>query len=308
MKNIHLIKSDYFSLTNSLIDELLTDYQDINKYDLDEVEINDVINDSSYYGLFNDKKAIIINNVKYFGGKFLYEEETSLLYDYLSNVDDNYIIIFICNDISDKKEFTTKVVNLGATIHDLSSLSEDELYEFINKYLDNHNIKMEKNSISYLLSRVDNNLDIFISEVDKMSIITNNITDDTIDVYSSYNKDDDAMEFKNAITAKNFDKGFTELDKLLKSKDDVISLVGLLANNYALMYIVKDCMDNNLSDDDICKLNNIKSGRLYYLKKDLRIYTKDELKDIIIGLSEVDKKIKTGSDPVYVFKEFLLNI
>ena len=84
MKNIYLIKSDSFFLLNNKIKELTKDIKDISKFDLDEVEIKDIINDGSYYSLFNENKAIIISNTKYFGGKFLYEEETSVLFDYLS--------------------------------------------------------------------------------------------------------------------------------------------------------------------------------------------------------------------------------
>ena len=86
MKNIYLIKSDSYFLLNNKIDELTKDIEDVQKIDLDEQSINDVINDASYYSLFNDKKAVIITNTKYFGGKFLYEEDIDILLNYLSNI------------------------------------------------------------------------------------------------------------------------------------------------------------------------------------------------------------------------------
>ena len=42
MKNIHLIKSNSFNLADNLINELTECYTDINKFDLDIVELNDV--------------------------------------------------------------------------------------------------------------------------------------------------------------------------------------------------------------------------------------------------------------------------
>ena len=55
MNNIYLIKSDSYYLLNSKIKELTNDIKDITKVDLDEEEIGTIINDASYYGLFNEK-------------------------------------------------------------------------------------------------------------------------------------------------------------------------------------------------------------------------------------------------------------
>ena len=308
MKNIHLIKSNSFNLTNNLINELTKDYVDIEKYDLDETEISNIITDSSYYGLFNNKKAIIINNVKYFGGKFLYEDETSLLLDYLNNLDDSYLIIFICNEISSSKKITKDILELGAVIDDLTDMSDKDIQDFINNYLKEKGVTADKESINRLLYKVNDNLDLFITEINKISIIKNKITIDDIDLYSNYNREEEGFEFNNALLAKDYKKAFEELDKLIDNKIDIIPLVGLLAKSYLILYIVKECMDNNISDEDICKYSGITSGRLFYNKKNAKIYTKDEIMNLIIDLSNVDKKIKTGSDPVYTLKEFLLNI
>jgi DNA polymerase III delta subunit len=201
MKNIHLIKSNSFNLADNLINELTEGYTDINKFDLDIVELNDVINDASYYGLFNDKKAVIISNTKYFGGRFLYEEECELLYNFLSNLDDNIIVIFICNELAKDKDITKKVISLGATIHNLDNLKEAELKEHINSYLKNNNIKMDDKVITEFLNRVEGNIDLFINEINKISIITKTITIDEINKYSSYRNTDVTFDFVGSIVS-----------------------------------------------------------------------------------------------------------
>jgi DNA polymerase III delta subunit len=313
MKNIHLIKSNSFNLADNLINELTEGYTDINKFDLDIVELNDVINDASYYGLFNDKKAVIISNTKYFGGRFLYEEECELLYNFLSNLDDNIIVIFICNELAKDKDITKKVISLGATIHNLDNLKEAELKEHINSYLKNNNIKMDDKVITEFLNRVEGNIDLFINEVNKISIITKTITIDEINKYSSYRNTDVTFDFVGSIVSKNFSKGFDNLDILLSNGLEVPAIIGILASKYRELYFVKDCLRNNVSEDEIRQMlttgsKEYSTGRLYYAKKDAGLYTIDELEEIIINLSELDKKIKTGSNPVYMLKEFLLNI
>ena len=308
MKSIYLIKSDSYYLLNNKITELTEGINEITKIDLDEADIKDVINDGSYYSLFNEKKALVISNVRYFGGKFLYEDDVNILYEYLSNIDDNTIIIFICSDISKTKEITKKVVSLGSTIIDLSSLNEEDINNEIKNYLDNIHVKMDKKVIDELYKRVGFNIDLLLSEINKMSIITSNITIDDINKYCNYNVEDLAFDFSNAVVSKNFDVAFNLLDKLIASGTEIPSLIGLLAGSYSTMYLIKDAVQAGLSDSEIETITGFKSGRIFINKKNGRIYTLDELKDIIHGLCEVDLKIKTGSNPVYTFKEFLLNI
>ena len=309
MSNIHLIKSNSYHLTDLFINDLIKDYKDISKYDLEEIELNDIITDASYYGLFNEGKAIIINNVKYFSGKFLYEDEMNTLCDYLSKIDSKDIIVFVCNDITSTKENTKRVLSIGGEINDLTKLSDEEIDKIINDYLTDNKIKVDKNSLDVLYKRVNNNIDILFSELNKISLVSKNITIDDINKYCSYNFEDVTFDFSNAVISKDFNNVFELLDKLIDAGVEVPSIVGLLASNYSLIYLVKDCLNHNISDEEILNITKMKSsGRLYHLKKNSRIYTLDELKDIIIGLASVDLKIKTGSNPVYILKEFLLSI
>ena len=47
---------------------------------------------------------------------------------------------------------------------------------------------------------------------------------------------------------------------------------------------------------------------LYAMKKNSKIYTTEDLKNIIIDLSNLDIKLKTGYNAKYEIKEFLLNL
>ena len=75
------------------------------------------------------------------------------------------------------------------------------------------------------------------------------------------------------------------------------------------MYMVKDAEKHGLSEDDIARVLGYSNPyRVTMLKRNGRIYTLEELSDIIHSLYELDKKIKTGYNPVYGLKEFLLDL
>ncbi|MDE5630586.1 MAG: hypothetical protein K2G03_01905, partial [Bacilli bacterium] len=122
---IYLLKGSSYRLLNSEISKITRDIENITTFSLVDVNIRDILDDASYYGLFPEKRCLIIKDTKYFGGKFAYEEESNLLYDFLSSKLEDLIMIFLCDDIKKTKDLTKKVVAIGAKIIDMSNISED---------------------------------------------------------------------------------------------------------------------------------------------------------------------------------------
>lgn len=309
MSNIHLISSTSYHVINNKIKEIVGDNTNITTNSLNDVSIYDCIDDASYFGLFDEQRVIIIKDVKYFGGKYNYEEECNALENFLSHLDDSITIIFVCDNISKSKDITKKVLTLGAEIHDLSVIDDDLFDCIVTEYTKDFDIVIDKNAIPVLRKNCLNNLDIFLQDIDKISNIDKHITLDMVNTYGISLEELDTFDFSNAVVAKNFNTAFDLLDKLIESGVDGYTLTGILASSYANMFMVRDAVNHGLSDDEIAKkLGYSGTGRVYVMKKNSKIYTLDELKEIIISLSELDIKLKTGYNPVYGIKEFLLNL
>lgn len=307
MNKIYLIKSDSYQLLNEKIEEIVGDIQNISNFSLSESTINDVIDDAGYFGLFDSEKAVIVHDVKYFGGKFLYEDDTNKLNEFLSNVDD-LLIIFICEEISKDKTITKRMIELGAEIIDINSKESQSKY--IDEYCKKHEIVIDNNVIDIITQNSMNDLDVFLQEINRLSIISKHITKDLVDKYSvQSNIDDVSFDFSNAVVDKNFAKCFDLLDQLLANGTEPVSIIGLLANSFTNIYMVKDAVSHGLTDDEIAKvLGYSNSKRVFVMKKNGSKYDLDTLKNIILKLSDLDIKIKTGLNPAYEIKEFLLNL
>lgn len=305
----YLIKSNSYRLLNIEINRILKDIENITNFSLSDVSIYDCIDDASYYGLFAEKRAIIIKDVKYFGGKFLYEEESEAIIKFLSHLDNETIIIFVCDDIKKTKDLTKKVIALGANIIDISTIQDADLIKICDEYAEEVQVKLESDARDLIIKNSLKNLDIVIQEIDKLSLASNHITIEVVKEHGSSSDDDETFNFSNAVIAKDFNKAFELLDKLLNNGIEAYALIGLLASSFTNMYMVKDAVNHNLTDEEIAKTFGYSgTGRVYVMKKNAKIYTLEQLKEIIISLSELDKKIKTGYNPVYGIKEFLLNL
>lgn len=309
MNNIHLIASNSYHVINNKIKEIIGDNSNVTTHSLNDITIYDIIDDASYFGLFNDARVIIIKDTKYFGGKYNYEEECKAIENFLSHLDDDITIIFVCDTILKSKDITKKVLTLGAKIYDLNEINDELFLSIVNTYIEEKGIKIDPQAIELLRKNSLNNLDVFLQDIDKISNIDSHITLDMVKTYGISLEALDTFDFSNAVIAKKFDTAFDLLDKLIASGIDAFALTGILASSYTNMFMVRDAVNHGLSDDEIAKkLGYSGTGRVYVMKKNSKIYTLDELKEIIISLSELDIKLKTGYNPVYGIKEFLLNL
>lgn len=305
---VYLIKSSSYRLLNLELDKLLQDVDNITKFSLMDVSIFDCIEDASYYGLFSGRRGIVIKDVNFFGGKSAYEKESEAILKFLESKDDS-IIIFVCDEILKSKDLTKKVIASGAEVIDLSVMDEAKFNEIANEYIKSVDVTLDKDAYILLKNNTLSNIDLFIQEIDKMSNFDKHITKSIIETCGFKNYNDSNFDFSNAVVAKNFKSAFDIMDRILASGVKVNDLVGLLANSFINMYMVKDALAHHLSDTEICKILGYSNPyRLNAVSRNAKIYTLDELKDIIIMLCDLDQKIKTGYNPVYGLKEFLINL
>lgn len=309
MKEIYLLSSSSYNIINLQIKEIAAGNENITYQSLNDVTIYDCIDDASYFGLFDENRIIVIKDVKYFGGKFNYEEETNALYNFLSSMDESLKIIFVCDSIVKTKDITKKVVSLGAKIFDLQDLNTDAINEVIANYVNDSDLVLDNDARDLILKNSLNNLDVALKDIEKMSNINKHITVSLVDEYGIKLESVDTFEFSNAVISKNFDKAFSLLDKLFLSGVDEFQILGVLASSYINMFMVRDALNHGLGDEEIAKkLGYSGTGRVYVMKKNSKIYTTEDLKNIIIDLSNLDIKLKSGYNALYEIKEFLLNL
>lgn len=309
MKNIYLIKANSYNLLNDTLSSIIPENATITSFSLNDTTIFDVIDDARYYGLLGGIRALLIKDVKFFGGKFNYESEATALRELFDSNDESMTLIFVCDDIKKTKELTKKAIAAGAKIIDIKDPDKEELGNLISEFAKKENLTIDKDASNLLISNAIGNYDVIVQEINKLSLVDKHITKNLVLEYGSHEDGDYTFDFSNAVVSKDFTKAFSLLDTLLEDGVEVFSLVGLLASSFANMYMVKRASMDGLSDEAIAKLFGYSStSRVYVLKKNSKIYSIEDLKEIIIALSDVDYKIKTGYNPIFEFKTFLLNL
>ena len=211
------------------------------------------------------------------------------------------------NKKSSEFKQNSKDIKDKINIVEIKGLKPNDIINKVSSYCKEKQIKMGYNDINYLLDKNQNDLDLVISEINKLNIISNNITIDTINTYGSFIPSDDSFDLCDAIVEKKVKEIPSLLNEFIEARKEVIPFIALLAMQYRYIYA---CKNINKSSDYLMKLFNVSSDYPFIKAKGrTNKYTVQELKEIIINLAKADLDLKsTDKDKYNILKTFISSV
>ena len=141
--------------------------------------------------------------------------------------------------------------------------------------------------------------DKYISKEDVLELAVKKLGDST----------DITFQFSRSLAEKDKKKALSLYQELLDYQIEALSIIGLLASQFRIMFQVKVLEEKNMRNDEIAKTLNEKSYRITKTRELTRYYSKRELLDLMIKIEDIDLKIKTTSvDANTLVQVFILNI
>lgn len=308
MNNYLIEGSDYISVNNKISEIIKKNgFSDasISKYDLSEGLLDDALEDLNTYGLFSDKKIVIINNFDKMDPLFNKPEE---LLKYVEN-SSSLNLLFV---VSDKYDDRKKIIKDLKKKMEFIKISTDPV-EFTKSCLEGY--KIENGVINLLVNNTLGDVTRLYNECNKLK--TYKINDKYIskeDVEElSFKKLGDSTEitfqFSRALAEKDKKGALKLYQELLNYKIEPLSIIGLLASQFRIMYQVKNLEEKNMRNDEIASSLKEKPYRITKTRELTRYYSKGEILDLMIKLEDIDLKIKTTSvDANTLIRLFILNI
>ena len=309
-----------FGLENYLIDEKIKEIKDklkveednIINYDLNNDSIDSVLVEASTVSMFSDKKLIICDNSLFLtANKSLSEEELNDLTKYLENSFEDVFIIFIVRDEKvDSRKKITKLVNKVSKVYECNKIESYRLNNYLGDYIRDKGYSISSSSIELLISKVGYELSNIIKELEKMFIYKGEdtkITKEDIEDVITNNLEKNIFELTNAILNKEKSRVIEIYNQLIKSGEDPIKLIVTLSNQFRLIMQVKLMRTGGYSEKEIVTTLKEHPYRISLAMKS--IYNIEDIKDILLKLSNLDYEIVTGkTDKFFGLEMFLLNI
>ena len=276
-------------------------------YDLENKDLSDVLEDLDTYGLFSEKKVIIVRNIDLFK-----IDDNKDKYDhfirYLNNYDKDKLLIIE----ADKLNSNTK---LSKDLKKLCSYKEIEINtkSLIKEYLKGYSVN--QNTINLIDEYCLGDIVKIQTECDKLKLykLDEKIIDekDVLDLVEKKLGDskDLVFSFTRSLAEKDKKCALKKYLELLDYNIQPLSIIGLLANQMRIIYQVKILSDKGLSNIDMAKMLNEKEFRIKKTRELIGYYTENDCLDMINKLSDIDLKIKTtDTDSNREIELFIMNL
>ena len=307
MDNVYLISSNSFHLMEDELKKILKD-NPYTSFDLNAVELDEVLEEAAYFSLFDDKKYMVVKNADIFGTSKRksrdenVEEETvskkdEKLLKYLEAPNSNTVLIFTINGKVDSKKKICKIIKDRYKFIQIDDLKPKEIYLKIEKMLKEDGYKIDSNTCYYIINNALNNYDLAINEVEKIKLYygkgCNVKYDDVVNIVSK-NIEDNNFKFIDTVISKDIKESFKIFDDLMIQKTEPIMLMSMLAKEIRNMLLIKKMM-NKKSKKEMMNILGLKFDfQMDKLINNSYSYKEQQLESYLILLSDLDYKIKRG--------------
>lgn len=294
---------------NKLIKE--KNIETIIKYDLDNSNIEDIIEDSSYDDLFCNKKLIIVNNSNFLNNKTT--EGFEILEKYLLNPNINNILIFILNEEKiNEKNSIVNIIKEKYNVMEFNKLKGSFLEKYIKNEFEKENYNIDSSSIKMIMELLNEDLSLIKNEIIKLKlykIIEKEINIEDVKNVISKLPEDNIFELVNAVVKRDKKSCFNIYKDLINRKEDEIKILGAIASQIRLLYQVKVLMEDGYKKDEIASSLNSHPYRIQLAIQSSIKFTGETLLNLLSELSDIDFKIKSGIiDKSQALESFFLDL
>lgn len=311
MKHNYLIECTDFLTIQIEINKIIKNngFEDatINYYDIQEVPLENALEDLDTYGFLTSKKVVVITNFDSID--LSNDKDLDRLVKYVkSNCPDNILVIttkkFVVKENKYLKDLKKNLEIISISVEPTSYIKNElkgykvdrEVINLINEYCLEDITKIHNECSKLKLYKAE---DKTISKEDVKELVIKKLGDATELTFS----------FTRALAERDKKQALSLYQEILNYNVEPLSLIGLLASQFRIMYQVKVLDRRRMSNMEAARILNTKEYRIMKTRELTRYYTEKEILNLMIKLSEIDLKIKTtNSDPNLLLQLFILNI
>lgn len=309
MKHNYLLESEDSYLVSlkqaELIDKCNFKDVPINSYDMEEVSLSKALEDLDTYGLFSYKKVIVISNIEAITTEGN-EKDIEHFFKYFKASLDTILVIVTAKKLNNTRKIT-KELKKNLEYISLTTNAEDFAKKELQAYT------LENGVVRALVSYTLEDIGRLHQECEKLKLYridTKKISLSDVDelvVKKLGDSRDLTFEFVRTLASKNKKKSLSKYQELLSYATEPLSLIGLLASQFLIMYQVKILEKRRLSNNEIASMLGEKPYRIQKTRELTTYYSDQELRTILRRLADMDLKIKTTDvDGNFLIELFIL--
>lgn len=272
-------------------------------------DIRQLIIQCQTYPFLSDYRVIVYENPSFiFDSKLLDAKQQQVLVDYLSNPVETTVLIIVINKTVNSNSLIYKKISKYFKIEKFDKLSQNDFEKLVRDDLKKNNVNISKDALDLLLSRLDNDVEKYKNELNKLLTYGTKLDYQDIDYLINQPIENDIFKLTNAINQNDLASSLKVYrDLLTNNKNDVLSIIGLLASQYRSMSQVKLLSQLGYNNAQIAAKLNVSAGSVYYKLRDSLNLSAKELMNKLNQLAILDESIKSGlTEPVSGLELFII--
>ena len=272
-------------------------------------DIRQLIIQCQTYPFLSDYRVIVYENPSFiFDSKLLDAKQQQALVDYLSNPVETTVLIIVINKTVNSNSLIYKKISKYFKIEKFDKLSQNDFEKLVRDDLKTNSVNISKDALDLLLSRLDNDVEKYKNELNKLLTFGTELDYQDIDYLINQPIENDIFKLTNAINQNDLAASLKVYrDLLTNNKNDVLSIIGLLASQYRSMSQVKLLSQLGYNNAQIAAKLNVSAGSVYYKLRDSLNLSAKELMNKLNQLAILDESIKSGlTEPVSGLELFII--
>lgn len=304
-------------LTDKYVDESMKalDYQIL---DGETCAVSDITSSARAYSMFSEKRVVVVRDYKPAYKKLAGEADEKALLELLSAENDSSILIIEVP--LGAKELTSfgKKIQKACSSYEFDRLDRAQLKGFISKKVHAAGNMLGQREMDYLidLSGYFNRdsayyLKDIMADIDR---INNACVDDRVSmalVEELMIGEEDRYVFNlvDAITSGNKKRAMELAVNIVTDVEQLMQIIGLMTKQFEIMYDAAVLSTEGYSIPQMAKATGVNEFRFKKAYQAARRFSRERLAELLIGLYNIDKDIKTGNmDGNLAFQLFILNV
>lgn len=309
MKNNYLLESEDSYLVSLKIEELIEKCNfknsPVHSYDMEEVPLSNALEDLDTYGLFSEKKVIVISNIESLTTEGN-EKDIEHFFKYFKDSLDSVLVIVTARKLNNTKKITKELKKNLEYI----SLTTNAV-DFTKKELQGYTLEngVVKAIVDYTLEDIGR----IHQECEKLKLYradTKRISLSDVDelvIKKLGDSRDLTFDFVRVLASKDKKRALEKYHELEEYSIDAIPLIGLLASQFLIMYQVKILEKRTNLNQEIADILGEKPYRIQKTRELIRYYSAEELRNMLKKLADMDLKIKSSDvDGQFLIELFIL--
>lgn len=273
----------------------------VNKYDLSETPLDDVLEDALTMPFMAERKVIIAGGAAFLTGakdSSKVEHRPEKLLEYMkAPAEFSVVILTVDADKLDERKKIVKLLKDNGSIAPFAPLTADDLLQWVKRQADALSFRFEAGAAEALLLAAGTDLQALRSELEKLSLYAGNggtASVEDVDRMVARTTEQDVFLLIDQIVRLKKEKAMTIFHELLLRKEEPIKIAALMTRQFRLLLQVKELERQGYSQQQMASQLGSHPYGIKISSEQARRFSFEQLSGILGSLAELDYGMKTG--------------